>query len=297
MTPSFDTRHIRRAFSRAARSYHAAARLQHEIEARLLDSLLYLDDRIPEVVLDLGCGPGTATHTMQQRWPKARILALDLSLDMLRQLPKKPRSFLTRRPTISRICADARALPLADHSVDVLFSNLCLQWLDDLPTVLAGCRRILKPGGLLLCSTFGPDTLWELHDAFAVTDNLPHISPFASIAELGDTLMHAGFRDPVLDRDIIIHHYPNLPILMHELRAIGATNAMTTRRRSLTARARFTAAASAYESHRTANGQLPATWEILTLMAWSPAPGTPIRHGGADTAHFPANAIPIRRRK
>jgi len=296
MTSPFDTHHIRRAFSRAARSYPAAARLQHEIEARLLDSLTYLDDTTPETVLDLGCGPGTAAQAMQQRWPKARILAVDLSLDMLRQLPQKPRTFLTRRPAIARICADARALPLADASVDVLFSNLCLQWLDDLPSVLAGFRRILKPGGLLLCSTFGPETLWQLHGAFAQADILPHISPFASIADLGDTLMHAGFRDPVLDRDIITHHYPTLTTLMHELRAIGATNAHTARRRTLTARTRFTAAAAAYEQHRDATGQLPATWEILTFMAWSPAPGAPIRHGGAEVAHFPANAIPIRRR-
>jgi len=296
MTPPFDTRHIRRAFSRAARSYHNTAHLQHEIEARLLDSLLYLDDRTPETILDLGCGPGTAAQAMHQRWPKARVLALDFSLDMLRQLPHKPRSLFTRRPAISRICADARALPLAENSVDVLFSNLCLQWLDDLPTVLAGFRRVLKPGGLLLCSTFGPDTLWELHDAFAQADHIPHISPFSSIAELGNTLMHAGFRDPVLDRDLITRYYPSLTTLMHEMRAIGATNALTTRRRTLTARTRFTAAANAYESHRDANGQLPATWEILTLMAWSPAPGAPIRHGGAEVAHFPANAIPVRRR-
>jgi len=291
MTPPFDLQHIRRAFSRAARTYHNAARLQHEIEARLLDSLLYLDERTPDLVLDLGCGPGTATQAMHQRWPKARILALDLSLDMLRQLPQTPRSLFTRRPAISRICADARALPLAENSVDVLFSNLCLQWLDDLPAVLAGFRRVLKPGGLILCSTFGPSTLWELHDAFAQADHITHISPFSSIAELGDALMHAGFRDP-----LIIQHYPDLTALMHEMRAIGATNALTTRRRTLTARARFSAAAAAYETHRDASGGLPATWEILTFMAWSPAPGAPIRHGGAETAHFPANAIPIRRR-
>jgi len=108
--------------------------------------------------------------------------------------------------------------------------------------------------------------------------------------------MHAGFRDPVLDRDLITQHYPNLPALMHELRAIGATNALTSRRRTLTSRARFNAAETAYESHRDDNGKLPASWEILTLMAWSPAPGAPIRHGGAEIVNFPANAIPVRRR-
>ena len=100
-----------------------------------------------------------------------------------------------------RVCADARALPLADGSVDVLYSNLCLQWIEDLPAVFAGFRRVLKPDGLMVLSTFGPDTLWELRDAFAHADSAPHVSPFASIAQFGDALIAAGFKDPVLDRD------------------------------------------------------------------------------------------------
>ncbi|WP_254491521.1 methyltransferase domain-containing protein, partial [Salmonella enterica] len=78
-----------------------------------------------------------------------------------------------------RLCGDAAALPLADNSVDVIFSNLCLQWVDDLPAVFAGFRRVLKPGGLLVCSTFGPETLVELNEAFAAADDRPHVSRFA----------------------------------------------------------------------------------------------------------------------
>ncbi|REN01692.1 methyltransferase domain-containing protein, partial [Mycobacterium tuberculosis] len=82
--------------------------------------------------------------------------------------------------------------------VDVIFSNLCLQWVEDLPAVFAGFRRALKPGGLLLVSTFGPETLIELRDAFAAADDVPHVSRFAPIAQFGDALMMSGFRDPVL---------------------------------------------------------------------------------------------------
>jgi malonyl-CoA O-methyltransferase len=161
--------------------------------------------------------------------------------------------------------------------------------------VFAGFRRVLKPGGLLLCSTFGPQTLIELREAFA-DDPAPHVNAFAQIAQFGDALLMSGFRDPVLDRDQFTLTYPDLPALMAELRAIGATNALSMRRASLTGRARFAAAAQAYESMRTAEGRLPSTWEVMYAHAWAPESGTPIREGGHDVASVPLTRIPIRRR-
>ena len=302
--PVFDARQVRRAFSRSAASYEAAAGLQHAVEARLLESLDYLDDPAlarapPRRVLDLGCGTGRASRAMQARWPKADVVSLDLALPMLREgrAAARPGGWLAnpfaRRPL--PVCADARALPLADASVDVLFSNLCLQWVEDLDAVLAGFRRVLKPHGLLLFSTFGPATLWELREAFAQADDVPHVSPFADIAGVGDALVRAGFHQPVLDREDERTHYPDLPALMRELRAIGATNALASRRHTLTGRTRFRVAAEAYEAQREAHG-LPASWEILSAMAWAPEAGTPIREGGVDVTAVPLSRIPIRRR-
>ena len=302
--PVFDARQVRRAFSRSAASYEAAAGLQHAVEARLLESLDYLDDPAlqrapPRRVLDLGSGTGRASRAMQARWPKADVVSLDLALPMLREgrAAARPGGWLgnpfARRPL--PVCADARALPLADASVDVLFSNLCLQWVEDLDAVLAGFRRVLKPHGLLLFSTFGPGTLWELREAFARADALPHVSPFADIAGVGDALVRAGFHQPVLDHEDERTHYPDLPALMRELRAIGATNALASRRHTLTGRTRFRVAAEAYEAHREARG-LPASWEILSAMAWAPEAGTPIREGGVDVTAVPLSRIPIRRR-
>jgi malonyl-CoA O-methyltransferase len=310
MNTLFDPRHVRRAFSRASASYASAAKLQHEVEARLLESLDYYaegregDAQTPSLVVDLGCGPGHASRALQQRWPKAQVLALDLALPMLRQHDDETSAFARALPgalsrllarTPARVCADARALPLADHSVDLLFSNLCLQWIEDLPAVFAGFRRVLKPGGMLAVSTFGPDTLYELRGAFAGADAVPHVSPFASIAQFGDALIAGGFRNPVLDRDELVTRYDDLPALMRELRAIGATNALHARRHTLTGKARFAAAANAYEQFR-AGGRLPATWEIISALAWAPEHGVPIREGGEDVARFPASGIPVRRR-
>ena len=162
MSALFDARQVRRAFSRSAASYDAVAQLQRLAEARLIESLDYLDDpalarKPPQRVLDLGSGTGHASALLQQRWPKAEILSLDLALPMLRQAraaskpsPRWLPNPFARAPV--QVCADARQLPLADGSVDVLFSNLCLQWVEDLDGVLNGFRRVLKPQGLLLFS-------------------------------------------------------------------------------------------------------------------------------------------------
>lgn len=315
MSELFDHRQVRRAFSRAAHHYDDAAALQREVGARLLESLDYYDERAqrdagggrplaPRRVLDVGCGPGHAAVAMQQRWPKAQVIALDLALPMAREARDNARQM---RPAASNpvsrllaprpqpLCADACALPLADGSVDVLFSNLCLQWVEDLPAVFAGFRRVLRPDGLMVLSTFGPDTLWELREAFGHADSAPHVSPFASIAQFGDALIAAGFKDPVLDRDEFRMQHDSLADLMRELRTLGATNALSTRRRSLTGRTRFARAGQAYEPMRR-DGRLPATWEVITAHAWGPQPGTPIRVGGVDEVAVPVARIPIRRR-
>lgn len=307
MESLFDQQHIRHAFSRAASGYDAAAALQREVGERLLESLDYLalrkdEDakREPQVVLDVGCGPAHAAAAMKKRWPRAQVVALDLAMPML-QLSKQQagwwKSALNR--DVVRVNADAGALPFADGSVDVLYSNLCLQWVEDLTAVFAGFRRVLKPGGMLLCSTFGPETLQELREAFAIADERPHVSPFASIAQFGDALMHAGFRDPVLDRDRFALGYADLPALMRELRALGATNALHSRRHTLTGRARFAAAAQAYEPLRDADGKLPGTWEVVYAHAWAPPAGAPIRggrDGGDEVVSVPLSSIRIRRR-
>ncbi|WP_313224473.1 malonyl-ACP O-methyltransferase BioC [Pseudoxanthomonas mexicana] len=295
---TFDQRHIRRAFSRSAAGYDAAAALQHEVEKRLLESLDYFalrqgqDAADPKVVLDVGCGPAHAAAAMRKRWPKAQVVALDLALPMLREAKKQAGWW---KP-FQRVCADLRALPVTEASVDVLFCNLSLQWVDDLPAAFAGFRRVLKPGGLLVCSTFGPETLQELRDAFAQADDAPHVSLFPAIAQFGDALMLAGFRDPVLDRDRFTLTYDDLPALMRELRAMGATNALHHRRHTLTGRARFAAAAAAYEPLRRADGRLPSTWDVIYAHAWAPPAGAPIREQGEDIAAVPLSKIPIRRR-
>ena len=288
-----DPLQIRRHFGQAAAGFDDVAVLAREAGKRLFESLDYLDDRQPEVILEVGCGTGHNAALLKKRWPRARVIALDSALPMLRQAKAQAGWW---KP-FQRVAGDAAQLPLADASVDLLVSNLCLPFVNDLADTLAGFRRVLKPDGLLLCSTYGSETLGELDHAFAQADTLPHVHPFAPIASFGDALMRAGFRDPVIDRDVFTLTYPDLPALMAELRALGYANARSDRRRTLTGRGRFAAATRAYEALRQADGRLPSTWEVLYAHAWAPAAGTPIRQQGQDIAAVPLRAIPIRRRQ
>lgn len=295
--PLFDTRQVRRAFGRAAHGYDAASPLQREIESRLLESLdhwaLRHRDEVPQVIVDVACGPARAAHALRARWPRSQVIALDAALPMLHAARDNTRGQFLRAREIPRLNADLRALPLADGSVDLLFCNLALQWIDDLTAAFAEFRRVLKPGGMLLVSTFGSETLADLREAFAAADALPHVSPFTAIAPFGDALVEAGFREPVIDRDIFIDHQPAFADILKSLRAMGATNALHARRHALSGRARFAAAEAAHP--RDEHGY-PVRWEAIYAQAWAPEPGTPRRDALGEVAEIPISRIPIRRR-
>jgi malonyl-CoA O-methyltransferase len=292
--PVFDRKTIQRRFGRAASGYAQRARLQAEVAGRLLERLDGLKFS-PEIVVDLGCGPGLQARALSERYRDARVVALDLALPMLHEA-KKQAGWRGRR--FRRVAADATALPLAESSVDLIYSNLMLQWCEDLPSVLNGLRRALRPGGLLLVSTFGPDTLNELRDAWAAVDDGEHVSRFTDVQTVGDCLVRAGFQEPVLDTDWFTTLYKQPRDVLDELRAIGANHALRRRDAGLTAPGTLRRMLDAYETRRQDDGHIPATWEVVYASAWAPEPGTPIRsiHGGEE-ASVPIQSIGRRRRE
>ena len=293
MTDShFDHRQVRRNFSRAANTYEQHDALQREVQTLLLDRLgFYLES--PERVIDVGAGPGRGTALLRKRYPKAQLIAMDLALPMLRAA-KKNISWL--KP-FQRVCAEATALPLPDHSVDVLHSNLCFQWIDDLPALFGECVRVLKPGGLLVFSTFGPDTLKELRAAWADADQQPHVSRFLDMHDLGDAMISAGLRDPVLDVDRYTLTYSEPRQLLKELQGLGATNADRERERHLLGKRHYQRMLAAYETMRV-DGRIPATWEVVTAHAWGPPPGQSRRlAGGGEMASFSVDSLRGSRRR
>ncbi|WP_333840725.1 malonyl-ACP O-methyltransferase BioC [Pelomicrobium sp.] len=269
-----DKRAVRRAFERAADSYEAAALLQREVAGRLLERLDYIKLQ-PRTVLDAGCGTGYALAGLERRYPQARLVALDLALAMLRKIETRQggwRRFLPGRdPLPERVCGDLEHLPLARASVDLVWSNLTLQWCDDPGRVFAEVRRVLRPGGLFMFTTFGPDTLKELRQAFAGVDGYVHVSRFIDMHDLGDALVRTGFTDPVMDMELITATYAEFGQILRDLKAIGAHNATEGRRRGLMGKNQWREAQARYEALRR-EGRLPATFEVVYGHAWQQAP-------------------------
>jgi malonyl-CoA O-methyltransferase len=255
---------VRRSFDRAARTYDDAAVLHAEVRKDLLQRL-QLVTLVPHVVLDAGAGTGHASRALKRRYPKAQVVALDSSLQMLR-VAAKQQSWL--RP-FERICADAELLPLRDGSVDLIVSNLMLQWCNP-DAVFAEFRRVLKPSGLLSFSAFGPDTLRELRTAWGQIDAHTHVHQFIDMHDLGDALVRNGFAAPVLDVERLTLQYLNVRKVAADLKATGAHNSTAARARGLTSPRKFAAMQAAYEKFRH-DGRLPATYEVVFAHAWAPS--------------------------
>jgi malonyl-CoA O-methyltransferase len=282
-----DRRDVQRAFDRAATGYDAVSVLQQRVGAEHLErlELVRLD---PAVVVDLGAGTGAGTFELRRRFGRGQVVAVDLSEAMLQLAGRRQRWF--RR--FHRVCADAAQLPLPDTSVDLLFSNLALHWCDDLDRVFAECRRVLRPGGLLTFTTYGPDTLVELRRAWAAADRGVHVNRFIDMHDLGDALVRAGFAEPVMDVERYTLTYATVRDLMRDLKSLGGHNVNAGRSRALTGKGTLARMAAAYESARV-DERLPATFEVVFGHAWGPT-GTPRARASSEVA-VPVSRIGRRR--
>lgn len=235
----------------------------------------------PSVVLDAGCGTGEALPELAVRYPQSRRVALDLALPMLdatRERIRAGRSLADRLLSPLRVrapgfpslvCGDVAALPFATGTFGLVWSNLALQWVAELPRAIAEFHRVLGVGGLVAFTTFGPDTLKELRAAFAAVDAHPHVARFIDMHDIGDLLVQTGFADPVMQMEMLTLTYSDARSMARDLRAIGATNATTGRRRGLMGRRRFEGALARLEA---AGGRIPATFEVIYGHAWKAAP-------------------------
>jgi malonyl-CoA O-methyltransferase len=287
-----DPHRVRENFAHAARSYEQHDALQREVQQSLLERLDFYVQQ-PERVIDVGAGTGRGTALLKKRYSKAQVIAVDVAVPML-QAAKSHAGWL--KP-FARVCAEAARLPLPDHSVDVLHSNLCFQWIDDLAALFGECARVLKPGGMLVFSTFGPDTLRELRAAWASVDEHSHVGRFLDMHDVGDAILAAGLRDPVLDVDRYTLTYSAPQALLRELKGLGATHADRERGRGLTGKRHFRQMLATYEAMRI-DGRIPATWEVVTAHAWGPPSGQSRRTGdGGEIASFSVDSLRGSRRR
>ena len=275
---------LKKRFDRVVASYADAAVVQREVGNRLLERFDVM--RIaPSVVLDVGCGPGTHTALLAQRFPDATVMAIDQAPAMVaRAAPFVPKPGWLARLTGANskvgngetlgLVADMNALPLPREYADVLWSNFALQWANDLPALFAEWSRVLKVGGVMMFTAPGPDTLIELRRAISRNEAEAdkYVQRFPDMHDIGDMLVQAGFADPVMDMELITLEYATTDALWRDLKAQGAGNAMQTRARGLMTPRKLALIEAGLAAGRRDGGPIRMSVEVIYGHAWKVAP-------------------------
>ncbi len=258
---SLEHHQIKAAFDKAATQYEQHAVLQKEAMSRLVERVQFDLKKPPNQILDLGCGTGWASQSLLDLYPQSQIIAADFAESMVNAVPKHPQ--VTPRVT------DAHCLDVHASSLDLVFSNMMIQWCDT-QTALEEIKRALKPTGLVHLTSMGEHTLHELKSAWASIDELPHVNDFMPAAELADLTLRMGYEDVIADSEFITMTYANVVDLMRDLKNIGAHNTDHQRNKGLTSPKVLKQLDAAYQQFRTVDGLYPATYELVYLRARKP---------------------------
>ena len=256
---------IKRQFEASASNYDNAAILQREVCDRLISRLDYMQIA-PQRILDLGSGTGYLTRALKNKYPKADIIGLDIAFNMAQTAKSKNGWF----KKIHYTNADCQHLPFKSLCFDLILSANTLQWCENIEYALQECQRILKPSGLFLFSSFGPDTLKELKLSWAAADALPHVNSFLDMHDYGDMLLHHQFDEPVMDVEYLTIEYEHPKQLLKDLKMLGANNVHPERRKTLTGKSKLLKVIETYEQFKRENNSYPATYEIVYGHALKP---------------------------
>ncbi len=274
---------VRRRFDRAAKDFGSADFVHRETANGMFQRMLAMSVE-PRLVVDLGCAQGLASRRLQKAYKKCSVVCVDVSCGMLQQSKKKKHWFSRQK----ELCADASNLPLKTGSVDLVFANMLLPWITDAQQCFSEINRVLADNGLFVFSTLGPASFGVLRDAWNAINAEPHINLFADMHNLGDAVVRAGLRDPVVDVDTLTVTYASTRKLFDDLTAAGARNTLAGRRQSLTTKSTFRQLQDQLEERKIAN-QLQVDLELVYGHAWgSGLPSIPGEY------RFDANAIPRR---
>lgn len=240
-------------------NYVQHAAIQREVAKRVLARLDYIKYG-PQYILDLSLHPSDSEAVLRKQFPKATYIA---ATNHFQSLVLRKRKFFDKPKSIQIVFEQ---LPIKSNSIDFIFINLSLTWTDHWPQLLQECQRVLMPKGMLLFTSFGPDTLCELRQAFLHLDQKPHVHQFVDMHDVGDALIQAGFKDPVMDMEHMTLYYQTLHQLTDDLRFTAAQNAHVHRSRGLMTPQQWTCVESAYLKQQNA---YPATFEIIFGHAWA----------------------------
>jgi len=262
-------RHVRSNFDRAATQFTKADFI-HRVVANGLFERMQPMTLSPRLIVDLGCACGAGSKRLAWQFPKARVLGVDVSAEMLKSAKKRQRWF-TR---VRELQADATKLPLATGSVDLVFANMLLPWINNPAELFAEVARVLRVDGVFVFSTLGPDSLAEIRAAWGEIDDDLHVHQFPDMHNLGDAVMQANLGDPVLDVDYKQVTYKDTATLFAEMAATGARNSLRDRRRTLTGKGRIKRFYQELEQ-RLHHGLIELSLEIVYGHAFGRGPSLP----------------------
>jgi len=247
---------VKQRFDRVAEHYDANAFIMEDIVGRLMSRLSFIKLE-PKHCVDLGCGTGIVSKALQNQFPNAKVTGVDFSQAMIEQYRKKQ--------ALPAHLTSAQALPFPDNSIDLIVSNIMLPWCDDLSLVFKEAKRVLRPDGVLLFSTFGPDTFCELRQAWAGVDERAHVQVFLDMHDVGDALLKSGFADPVMDVERVTLKYKTLDVMLKEIKAMGLSNLLQNRFRGLTGKSVW----KQFENHflHDSAGKLDLSLELVFAYA------------------------------
>jgi len=258
--PYIDSTAVMRGFNQAAAHYEEASFIEQLLCERLMGRLELFKLK-PQNILDVGTSTGRCARALQQYYPKAQVTGVDFATEMLKYAAQNSPD------TIDYIAADIYSLPFSDNFFDLILGNATFQLLDDLELAFHNLQKVLAPRGCFIFTTFGPDTLIELREAWLNVNESPRILPFFDMHDIGDALIRAGFVEPLMDREVITITYDNLPKLFSELRNTGLTNYLLDRERGLLGKNIFRQLLAAYQRDPVQN-RYTVTLEVVYGLAW-----------------------------
>ena len=271
-------RDMQRRFDRAAKNFDSADFVHRHTFSGLIQRLSPTVIK-PSRILDLGCATGTGSRQLAKQYRRARGISLDATFAML-QLARKKHTRLSR---VTELQGDATCIPLQDGSVDLVFGNLLLPWVSDLPACFAEIGRVLRKDGVFAFATFGPESLDEIRAAWRSLDQDWHANAYPDMHDIGDALVRAGLREPVLDVDHLRVTYRDTDTLYQDLTNSGARNSLQNRRKTLTGKQRFRQMEEKLRADAK-NGALSLNLELVYGHAWGGGPQLPAGEFRLDPA-------------
>jgi malonyl-CoA O-methyltransferase len=265
-----DKEYKRKVFNRYAKTYDQYSSLQDKISDNLFKKLDLIDIR-PKVILDLGCGTGRNGKILKDKYKKIRLINYDFSINMLHEAKNKQHNLFNKILGISNsafVCGDIEELSFPEKTFDIIWSTSSLQWVNNLSETFKRIQSTLKPGGLFIFSTFGPNTLFELKSITKKISNYQKTNDFIDIQNIKDILVDVGLRHPVIETEEFRMTYKDINTLFLDLKNIGATSGFESKKIGLSGKSYIKMISDGYKQY-SYDGILPATYEAVYGYAWN----------------------------